>query len=834
MEISNLFEAYDRFCTEYADHVLFANGHITYRETWDRVRKRGAFFLSRGLKEGDVIGLLAVNSAEWCITFMAITAIGAIALPLDTNLPCEQHLSMLPAADAKALCVSPEFTDRAGVVPVFEIGAGKVEADITLFRGTALPDFATASLLFTSGTTGTPKIVMLTHRNFIRTTLEINEFETHFGETQLAILPLFHVYAFVATFLSPLFSKSTIVHQTSLKGPDIMKSLHDHPVTVFPAAPIMWEMFFDGIINKLKAESMFKYRVFMSMIRVSPFLKTIGLGFVPRRVFAPIHDIFGHSHKFFISGGAPMKKEYFTCFKNMGFNIMEGYGLTETTGPVAIPFYLKGKAGWVGPPVRGNQVKLVNTNSEGIGEICFRGDSISPGYYKNSAATAAAYDSEGFFHTGDLGRLDAGGNISITGRLKNVIVLDSGKNVYPEELEFYYRNSPIVSEIAVIGRRIDGRETLYAVIVPSKRSDDIYHQVREELYRLNVSLPEYRRVYHFALSFDPLPRNSTRKLLYRDVVDALDQGFYQTDEDDSAVLRTLLVGKDPAEERVIEVLKLRLKTDRLFAGATMADFSIDSLGFVDMCVYLEENLSISIDVETLKTKQTLAEMVAFLSVQEKKEGDSIDERLLSSPIERKAYRYFNPMHHVVLGFLGFLSRRLWKLETENRELLELENSIIIANHVSYLDVLWIAVELTHRQRANTYAAGKEQLGFLKYIFPMLPMLPVEEGNTLKTLKINADILRQNKSIIIFPEGGRSEDGKLQPFKSGSAYLAKKLNKKVVPVRIDGGFGIWPKSRTLPSLCTKVRAKLVVKPPIDPADYRTIDDLTAAMEKALQS
>ena len=834
MEFINLFEAYRQLCTDFADHTLFANGNITYRETWDLVRGRGAFFISKGYKKGDVIAILAANSPDWCITFMAITAIGAIALPMDVNLPREQHISMLKAVKAKAICVSEEFKDRKGFVPVHLIAPGKSLADISLFKGAKVPDNYTASLLFTSGTTGTPKIVTLTHRNFIRTAIAIDEFETHYEETQLVILPLFHVYAFVATFLAPLFSNSTMVFQTSLKGPDIMKSLQEYPITVFPAAPIMWELFFDAIVNKVKSESMAKYRFFMFMANNAPLLKAVGLGFPVRKVFAPVHDVFGHKHKFFISGGAPMKREYFRWFKNMGFNIMEGYGLTETTGPIAIPFYQEGKAGWVGPPVRGNEVKIADMNEDGIGEICFRGDSVSPGYYKNPAATKAAYDSEGFFHTGDLGRLDKNGHISITGRLKNVIVLDSGKNVYPEELEFYYRDSQLISEIAVIGRRIDGRETLYAVIVPSKRVDDIYRQIRGDMSRLNSGLPEYKRVKNFALSFDPLPRNSTRKLLYRDVISMLDGGFYQTHEEDSAVLRSVLAGRDPSEERIIELLKKRFKTKELFVSATMADFSIDSLGFIDLCVYLEENLSISIDVDQMKKRETLGDMVQYLAGCEKTQGSSIDERITASPIEKKAYPFFNPLHHVVLGFLHFVSRRCWKLHVENAELLDLDNTIIIGNHTSYLDVIWIGVNIPPGKRNNVYAAGKGELGFLRYVFPMIPMLSIEENNTFKSLKINADILRQNKSLIIFPEGGRSADGTLQTMKNGTAYLAKKLNKKIVPVRIDGAFEIWPKGRLFPRIFTSHRAKLIVKPALNPENYKSVDDLNKAIAKSLET
>ena len=835
MEISNLYSAYDKFCTESGDHVLFhlKDKDITFTETLRMVKERAAFLQKNGFGKNDIIGILSANSPDWCITFMAVTSIGAYALPMDTNLNAERYEEMVKEVKAKAVFISDSFSKMIKSSATYDISLSANMGKEKDFKPVDIDMDHIASLLFTSGTTGKPKVVMLTHKNFITCSMEIDKFEEHYEEVQLAILPLFHVYAFVATFLAPLFSKSTIVFQNSLKGPDIIQSLQENDITVFPAAPLMWELFFDSLASKLKAESQFKYNFFMFFVNNAPVLNKIGLGFLVRKIFTPVHDVFGHSHHFFISGGAPLKKEYFTYFKNMGFNIMEGYGLSETTGPIAIPYHKNAKAGCVGPPVKGNEVKVENINEDGIGEICLRGDAVSPGYYKNDEANKQAYDEEGFFHTGDLGRVNENGHIYITGRMKNVIVLDSGKNVYPEELEFYYKESPEIAEIAVISRQIEGRATLFAVIVPAHKNDQSYGIIKQELAALNRNLPAYRRVYNFAVSFDPLPKNSTRKVLYREVINELEKGIYQTDENDTAVLQNILTGNDPAEQEAVEALKSRFKKETLYESQTLSDFNIDSLGFVDLCVYLEEKLGVSIDVEELKRRETLGEMVAFLSTLEKAEGQSSDDRILRSEIEVKPFRFFNPFNHFVLFCFKTVCRACWKLKVINGEKINYDGNIFIANHSSYLDVIWVSAAIDWRFRKHVYVTGKKKFFFLRYLFPMFPMLPIEEGKTIETLKVNADILRQGKNLIIFPEGGRSDDGEIKPFMSGAAYLARNLDRKIIPFTIKGAYEVWPRQRKLPRFITSRKGAVLVGDAIDPSKFKSTDDLTRHMEEVIK-
>ena len=821
---------------KFKGNILFRyNGKdISFEETFQRVIKRAAFIKKQGLKKGDIVGILSANSPEWCSTFLAVTSTGAIALPLDTNLSKKQHEDMLRAAGAKAVFTGEGFHGK------YRVSSYNIDTIEKTGPRTRLPEVSCspddiAVLLFTSGTTGTPKIVSLSHRNILHIAYVCTDLEEYSPDDQtLAILPLFHVYALESTFMAPLVTGSMIVMQNSLRGPDIMKSLADNDITIFPAAPIMWELFFNAIANRARGESEKKYKLFMFLVNNAPLLRALGLGFLLNKIFAPVHNVFGFSHRFFISGGAPMKKEYFNWYKNMGFNIMEGYGLSETTGPIAIPYYKNAKAGSVGSPIKGNEVIVKNINRDGIGEIYLRGPAVSPGYFRNDEANRKSFDEEGYFNTGDLGRVDGKGNIYITGRLKNVIVLDSGKNVYPEELEFFYRNSPKISEIAVFERQIQGRTSIYAVIVPCKKNNSSYTEIKSEIEILNKELPDYKRIKNFSLSFDDLPKNSTRKILYAEVIKLLEAGNYQTGAEDSVVLKDVLRGTGPKEERIVTLLKKKLGADMLFTNSTLSDFNVDSLGFIDLIVYLEQNLNTAIDSKVFLTKETLGELLLYLSSLEEEQGSSLDDKILKGEITFKPNKIFNPFHHIVLALLRITSKVLWGVEVRNPERFRLHNTILVSNHQSYLDMIWIASAIPGKYRKDIYVTGKRRLSFLRFIFPILPIIYVDETNGIEVLKAGADILRQGKTLVVFPEGTRTEDGSLNEFMSGAAFLAKNLGKKVLPVSVSGSFEIWPRQNTLPEFFTRKNGCLTIGETIEPAKYDSVDALNEAMFNAVEA
>jgi long-chain acyl-CoA synthetase len=322
--------------------------------------------------------------------------------------------------------------------------------------------------------------------------------------------------------------------------------------------------------------------------------------------------------------------------------------------------------------------------------------------------------------------------------------------------------------------------------------------------------------------------------MYPEVIKLLENGSYQTGLDDRVVLKDVLRGSNPREERIVELLRKKLRADLLFTNNTLSDFNVDSLGNIELIVFLEQNLTVVIDAREFRKKETMGEILAYLSSLKEGEGSSLDRIILNGKIGIKPNRIFNPFHHVLLGLAKVLSKICWKFEVINPDRLNLNNNILVSNHQSYLDMVWIAFSIPGKQRKQIYVTGKRKLAFLRFIFPILPVIYVDESNGIEVLKAGADILRQGKTLIIFPEGTRTTDGNLGEFMSGAAYLAKNLNKEIIPVSVDGGYKLWPKHNKFPTVTTDQKGYLTVGKIIKPADYDSVESLNDAIFRAVES
>jgi long-chain acyl-CoA synthetase len=527
-KINNLYEAYAYFCKKYGSKKAFLNPETTYQEVFQQMLSRAAFMQKEGLGKGDNIALLARNSAEWAVTYMAITAIGARALVLDFNLKSEVLPEMLALVKTKAIFLDPEFDHDFPGVKKYFVDLKQNMSEAKSFKETNIGPEDGASLLFTSGTTSNPKVVELTHKNIYGTSFGAIHFLGR-GENNnfLCILPFYHVYGFVAGFMGPLCAGYSLVFQASLKSTELLETLNKYSIQYFPCVPQILETFLDKILKKVRDESKLKYKLFIFLLENAPSLRQLGLGPVLDKIFAPARKVFGKDFKYFVSGGARLGRKSFLYFQRMGFTIVEGYGLTETVGPIVANIPEKTKPICVGSPLPGISIQIRNINREGIGEIWAKGISIMRGYYQNPDLNDTIFDRDGWFNTGDLGFLDKDKQLHIRGRKKNVIVLDSGKNVYPEELEGYYLQSELIQEVAIFGKRINGKEVVYAVIF-AKDENTTYADLKAELKRMNVGLPTYKAIGQFALSKQLLPRTTTQKIVIREVIKNLEAGQYIT------------------------------------------------------------------------------------------------------------------------------------------------------------------------------------------------------------------------------------------------------------------------------------------------------------------
>ena len=832
---NNLNEFYRARSLKYSGKILF-DDKITYGEAYNLALSRAQFLRKKGFTKGDVIAILAENSAEWIITYMAVTLSGCVILPLDPNLPESDYKGMLKAVKAKAAFISPVFKNKLKGIRLFEIDLSKNIDKKQYISDVQISPDDPASYSFTSGTTGDPKIVVLSHGNIFRSSIScINYLGLKPEDRFLCILPLFHSYAFMANFGGPFNSGSSFFFLRSLKGTDIIQTLSEHEFTIFPAAPQLWEIFMDTIIAKAKDKSKIKYSILMFFLTFQPVFKWTGLGFIPRIVFRPIRKVFGKKMKYFISGGAPLKQKYFKYYKRIGLQIIEGYGLTETNGPIAISHPKKNKSGSVGPVMKGNIAKLKNTNKEGIGEIWLKGISVMNGYYKNDKANKTAFDSEGYYNTGDIGKIDKDGYLYITGRLKSTIILDSGKNVYPSELESYYKKSQLIEEICVFGKRLAGRETVCAAIVPRKKISDSYSAIKKEIARLSKGLPSYKVISNFCISFDPLPKNSTKKILVHEVIRLVEKGKFMTSESGSAEIKLLFSPENTKEELITEMMKKRLKLKEIKSNDTLADAGLDSLGVMDFASLCEEKMGIRTDIRKLQNADTAGELIRIIAQSPEGSVIGIDEKIIATPVKHKPDGIRNPAVSFIFFMLRHVSRFLWNAELVNLKEKSLDNCIIAANHSSYLDSAVILSLLPGNTRRKIWTIGKNELRFLQYVFPGSNGLFVDRGgDIIPALKAGADILRGGSSLLIFPEGTRSSGALPGKFKTGAAYLSKNLSKPVIPAVITGSREIWPRERLFPRIFGKNKFTVKFLDIIDPAGFKDIESLNKEIEKSVIS
>jgi len=498
---------------------------ISYEELARRARRLAAALARRGIAKGEKVVLFSRPRLEWALALLGILEAGAVAVPLDAQLHAKEAERIITNSDAKAIFVSQErlravrglglqliSLDRRkepneGLLYLDELlqEEGRVETEIG-------PDDL-AMILYTSGTTGDAKGVMLTHGNFSAdVAASLERMPIGPNDVMLSIAPWYHSYGLTAGLFVPFWAGATAVYTDNYRElPRIMK---ETGMTILLAPPKLYHLMFERVREGIK----------------SSWLGRLAFRLAPRLVGRRVkRELASPRLRFFASGGAPLIPQVARDFRRLGIGIMEGYGLTETAPVLAFSFPFDKKSGTVGPVLPGMELRILDPNEEGIGEILVRGPNVMQGYYKNPARTREVLDPEGWFHTGDLGKLDEQGYIYIKGRRKNVIVLESGKNVYPEEIEWELARIPYIEEVLVQRGQRQGREVVQAYIWPkwerlgTEDPKEALELIWEEIKRVSAGLASYKRIRSkedIILVEKPFVKTSTmdiKRYLYQEV-----------------------------------------------------------------------------------------------------------------------------------------------------------------------------------------------------------------------------------------------------------------------------------------------------------------------------
>jgi len=532
MEFPTIKQLLEQKSEEYRSQIAFqirqeqGFRQYTFGQVNVLAQKIQAALIKLGVKYSDRVALLSQNRPEWVISYLAIVSMGAVVVPLDAMLSKDEILLLLDDCGARAVILSQEFEayiqgTKLDKQKLFMEGFDNLSAAADLPKlSVKLDDLA--SLVYTSGTTGSAKGVMLTHGNIMSNVISVSSlFDFGPQDNFLSVLPLHHTFETTAGFLGPFYNGSTITYAESLKSYNILRNMREANVTIMCGVPLLFQLFYDGIMREVEEQG--KQKLFSILLFVSKLFKhVIGLN-IGKMLFSMVHKKFGSKIRFFVSGGAALEPALIKGFELLGFTILQGYGLTESAPILSCCTLKNNRIGSVGKPIPGVDLKISGTDL--VGEILAFGPNIMKGYYKRKEYTSRVLVN-GWLHTGDVGYLDEEGYLFITGRAKNVIVTSSGVNVYPQEIEFVLNKLPAVKESCVFGGKVlegvrRGNEQVIALIVPdmeyfaktnSTQEGFVFQAISEQVQTLNKNLADFKRIARFIIRKEELPKTRLKKI----------------------------------------------------------------------------------------------------------------------------------------------------------------------------------------------------------------------------------------------------------------------------------------------------------------------------------
>jgi len=821
----------------------------TYARLTDQAARLATGLNEAGLGKGDHLAICAENGPQWIAACLGILAGGAVVVPLDVQLADDVLRHTLDDSGARYVFTTDRLLKRlqpiarrSGCEPIL-LGAPADGA-----RGwqdlcaepkqpavTVSPDDR-AALFYTSGTTGPPKGVPLTHHNLafqLNTLVSADLVQSH--DRILLPLPLHHVYPFTIGVLTPLALGLPIVLPYTLTGPQLVRALREGQVTTIIGVPRLYQALFSGIEARAASAGLLPRVLFRAALALSVRLRRPNLR-VGRLLFRRLHREIGPQLRVMASGGAPLDPDLAWKLEALGWLVGTGYGLTETSPLLTLDKPGEARLGSVGRPIQGIELRVEQN------EVVARGPSVFAGYHNLPDKTKEAFTDDGWFRTGDLGYLDDDGFLFITGRVKTLIVLQGGEKVQPDEAEEAYQQSPGISEAGVLER--DGK--LVAVIRPDRRfleqrggpqesEEDV---IRNALEERSKSLASYQLIIDFVLTQNPLPRTRLGKIrreelheLYREIKEGKAEPAEAgpiPEEEMSPDDRSLL--DDPAVRKTWEWLAERFSEHRLTPDTSpKLDLGIDSLEWLNLTLEIRQRCGVELSEEAIGRIESVRDLLREVAEQpQAKQAISVTEPLEDpeAVLGDQRKRWLAPLRPVELAAARCLYALDWmlvhsafRLSVHGRERLPEKGPFLLApNHVSYLDSFVLAAALDFRLLADTYWAGWTGVAFgplfrlLRRLCHVVPIDPDKAATS--SLAFGAAVLQDQHNMVWYPEGGHSKTGELGPLKQGTGLLLERYPVPVVPVHLEGTRAALPPGRWVPR---PGRIRIEFGAPLDPRE-----------------
>jgi long-chain acyl-CoA synthetase len=793
--------------------IVWKAQHITYNITYkDLIRSVNHY---AGLFDNtvDKIAIFAENRPEWAYAFYAGWQNRGISVPIDYLSSadelayilndCRPEVVFCSETTKKVLDSAGELIQYAPKIIIFESIQSPAE-DIAI-REFPTPDVnETAVIIYTSGTTGEPKGVMLSYDNLLANIEAVTENGIVFTPDRnvLVMLPLHHIFPLLGTLIVSFYIGTTTAFCPSLSSQDVIETLQNNQIAVIIGVPRFYNLIRKGIMDKIN-----KKFITRALFKLARSINNMGFS---RALFKTVHKKFGGHVMFLVCGGAKIDEEVAGDFKTLGFEMLEGFGMTEAAPMITFTRPGRVKVGSAGEAMPTLEVKAKD------GEIIAKGRNIMKGYYNKKAETDAVLK-DGWLHTGDLGYLDEKGFIHITGRKKELIVLPNGKNIGPEEIENKVSlMSDLISEIGVFLKGDHLQAAIYPDFKKVKEQNitNLAETIRWEVIdKFNQKVSPYKKINRFILLKEELPKTRLGKI----------QRFKLT-ELESAIATKKQETEEPSfkEYLVIKEFLVQQTEGEVFPDDHFEiDLGMDSLDKVSLQAFLNTTFGVETGDDIFIQYPTLEKLANFIrdkkvkmSVSAVKWAEIFKEKI-DVQLPKSAFT-----QNLLLKMSKGLIKIYFRLKSEGLENLPKGPFIIAPNHQSYFDGLFVAAFLKSNIMKKTYFYAKEKhvrKKWMKFMAQRHNVIVMDINRDLKlSLQKLAEVLKIGRNLIIFPEGTRSHDGRLQKFKKTFAILSRELDIPIVPVSINGAYDALPRGKKFPRPLKRINVKFLN--PIYPGDH----------------
>ena len=755
---------------------VFRYQRWSYSRLWEESGRVAAMLQQRGLKKGDQAVLWGPNCPQWVLAFFGCIRAGVVLVPLDVRSAPDYVERVLSRTEA-AVAFTSRFTPKGDVdlgIPeiTFEDLDGLIEG-MPQPEGVEIAPDDLAEIMFTSGTTGDPKGVMLTHRNLLANVEGVCQYIVcPPGSRLLSILPLSHMYEQMGGLFIALRTGASVTYPTSRQPTVLSRTMRERKITILLLVPQGLELLMNGIEREVRRQG--KEALWEKLLKVAE--KTpFGLR---RKLFRRVHKQFGGKLDFIVSGGAALDYDLGRKWELLGVKIIQGYGTTEAAPVISNHTIQERRFDSTGRPLPNVEVKI-----SGDGEIMARGDNITPGYWRAPEETAAVFDGD-WYLTGDLGFFDEEGFLHVKGRKKDMIVLPSGQNVFPDDIQAILTKHPGVRDAAVVGLERGASVEVHAALL-LEESEDSNGAAQEAVAWANGQQAEQQRIRGYTVwPEEDFPRTHTLKVKKQIVIDTI-LGKVEAEAPAGAAASSGGTAGGPRGLVHIIAEVSRRGVDEIEEGASLGDdLDLDSLGRVELLSAVETELGVYMDESQLSPETTVAELRALV------EQGAANPPVLSFP--SWGMRWWCRMAR------GFLQRSVvfpatwlaYGLRIEGRENLRgIEGPVLFAsNHHLGLDNPLIIKSIPSGWRRRMAIAGAAELWRNPVWWTLNPLLGngfplAREGAVRPSLENMGRIMDTGWSVLIYPEGELTVGGPIKPFMPGTGLVAVEGRIPVVPLRL---------------------------------------------------